>query len=133
RVLEFVRTTMLPIRRFTAERFDGDGAAMLLAGNTLHTDLTPDSALGGFFGWLLAMLAQTVGFPVPEGGAGQLTASLVRRLEKAGGQVRCDAAVTEVAVQGGGATGVRLRSGELVEAKRAVLADVIATKLYLDL
>ena len=43
----------------------------------------------GLFGWLLAMLAQTVGFPVPEGGAGQLTDALLRRLASRGGRIEC--------------------------------------------
>ena len=133
RMLEFARSALLPVRRFTGERFTGQGAAILLAGNTLHTDLAPESALGGFYGWLLAMLGQTVGFPVPQGGAGELTNALVRRLRHAGGQVRCDTEVVSIDVQSGRATGVRLASGEQIVAKRAVLADVIATRLYRDL
>jgi phytoene dehydrogenase-like protein len=132
-LLEFVRSTLLPVRRFAAERFRGEGAAMLLAGNTLHTDLSPESALGGFYGWLLAMLAQTVGFPVPQGGSGELTAALVRRFQRLGGELRCDAAVTEVVIRDGAATGVRLASGEEVPAGRGVIADVIAPRLYRDL
>jgi phytoene dehydrogenase-like protein len=71
------------------ERFSGDGGPALLSGNMLHTDLTPDSALGGFFGWLLCMLGQTYGFPVPAGGAGQLTRAMVDRFVAAGGVIQC--------------------------------------------
>ncbi len=133
RIMDFARTAVLPVRRFTAERFKGDGAAMLLAGNTLHTDLTPDSAIGGFYGWLLAMLAQTIGFPVPEGGSGALTASLVRRMEGLGGQIRCGAEVTEIVIRNGTAVGVRLASGEEIFAKRGIIADVVAPTLYRNL
>ena len=52
------------------EEFSGDGAALLLTGLALHTDLAPDSSASSIFGWLLAGLGQQVGFPVPEGGAG---------------------------------------------------------------
>lgn len=130
RLLDLARTALLPVRRLAQERFQGEGAAMLLAGNTMHTDLSPESALGGFYGWMLAMLAQTVGFPVPEGGSGALTAALVRRLEATGGRVRCDAEVSEIVVRSGAATGVRLADDEHIDASRAVLADVIATRLY---
>ena len=131
-VMDLVRTTLLPVRRLAAERFDGEGAAMLLAGNTLHTDLSPDSTLGGFYGWMLAMLAQTVGMPVPEGGAGCLTDALVRRLESRGAHLRCGARVERVLVRNGRVTGIRLASGEEVSAG-VVLADVVAPTLYLDL
>ena len=47
------------------ERFDGAGAALLLEGNAMHSDVPPDAAGSGVFGWLLAMLGQDVGFPVP--------------------------------------------------------------------
>jgi phytoene dehydrogenase-like protein len=75
-------------------------------------------------------LAQHVGFPVPRGGAGQLTAALVRRLEAAGGQIRCHTPAVRVIVRKGRATGIRTAGGEEIEATRAVLADVSAPDLY---
>ncbi|PRY38654.1 phytoene desaturase family protein [Umezawaea tangerina] len=131
--LRFARMAVQPVRRFGDERFRGDGAKILLAGNALHTDLGPDQAGGAVFGWLLAMLGQEVGFPVPRGGAGELVAALVRRLESRGGRVECGRPVREVVVAGGRALGVRDAQGGLVRARRAVLADVPAPALYLDL
>src|SRR5260221_13480500 len=106
---------------------------MLLAGSTLHTDLSPQAALGGLFGWMLTMLGQTVGYPVPEGGAGRLTEALVARLVSRGGQLRCRAEVTEVVVRDGTAVGVGLAGGERVRAAPAAVADVIAPELSRDL
>ena len=57
----------------------------------VHTDLLPESASSAIYGWLLSSLAQQVGWPVPVGGAGELTAALVRRLEANGGRVECGA------------------------------------------
>lgn len=128
--LRFARQSLLPVRRLAKEEFTGAGAALLLAGSALHADLTPESAGSGTFGWLLAMLGQQVGFPVPEGGAGELTAALVRRLHNRGGRVECNAPVTSVVVRNGRAVGVRLADGREVEARRAVLADVTAPLLY---
>jgi len=129
----FARFAMLPVRRLAAEHFGGRGAAMLLAGNAQHADLSPDSPLSGIFGWLLCCLGQQHGYPVPEGGAGQLTAALVRRLEHAGGSVRCNAEVDRVVVRGGRAVGVHTVTGDDIDASRAVLADVGAPALYLRL
>lgn len=127
--LRFIRTALLPVRRLAAERFAGPGAAMLLAGNTLHTDLTPESTLGGFYGLVLAMLAQTVGFPVPVGGSGSITDALIDRLHDRGATVRCRAEVTAVEIAGGRARGVQLADGERVRAD-VVVADVAAPLLY---
>ena len=129
----FLRTMLLPIRRFGEEHFRGEGGPRLLAGNALHTDLTADVAIGGFYGWFLCCLGQDVGFPCPEGGAGELTRALVARLESRGGHVRCDTAVERIAVRGGKAAGVLLPDGEEVIARHAVLADVSAPALYLRL
>jgi phytoene dehydrogenase-like protein len=54
----------------------------------------------------------------------------VRRLADRGGRVDCGRPVTEVLVAGGVAVGVRDGAGELVRARRAVLADVPAPLLY---
>ncbi|CCH31088.1 phytoene desaturase family protein [Saccharothrix espanaensis] len=131
--LRFARMVAQPVRAFGDERFAGDGAKILLAGNALHTDLGPDHAGGAVFGWLLAMLGQDVGFPVPQGGAGELARALVRRLDARGGRVECGRPVSRVVVADGRALGVRDAHGEFVRARRAVLADVPAPPLYLDL
>jgi phytoene dehydrogenase-like protein len=131
--MRFARFALLPVRRFGEETFDGDGAPALLAGNALHTDLSPESAGSAIYGWLLCMLGQTVGFPVPAGGSGALVDALCARLRDAGGTLRLEAAVTAIDVDDHGrACGVRLGSGETIPAD-AVLADVDAPQLYRDL
>ncbi|POX42257.1 FAD-dependent oxidoreductase [Streptomyces sp. Ru73] len=131
--LRLARSLVLPVRRFGEEEFRGEGGRLLLAGNALHADLAPEAAGSGGYGWLLSMLGQAVGFPVPVGGAGGLTDALVRRLTRRGGVLRCGERVTEVEVRGGRAVGVRTADGERVPAERAVLADVPAPALYRDL
>ncbi|WP_199440834.1 phytoene desaturase family protein [Umezawaea beigongshangensis] len=131
--LRFARTLTQSVRAYADERYTGEGARLLLAGNAMHTDLGPDQSGSAVFGWLLAMLGQDVGFPVPEGGAGQLTAALVRRLEDRGGRVECGRPVVKVLTARGLALGVRDAHGVDVRARRAVLADVNAPALYLGL
>ena len=131
--LRFARFATQPLRRWTDESFNGVGAASLMAGNALHTDLGPDAAGGAVYGWLLAMLAQTVGFPVPVGGAGRLTDALVARLRDRGGQLVCGAAVSQVVVRNGRATAVRTADGDEHPAARAVLAAIDAPQLFTSL
>lgn len=132
-LVRFARFCLLPVRRMGEEEFVSPQARRLLAGAALHADFFPESTLSGFFGWLMCALGQKWGFPVPAGGAGELSGSMVRRLQARGSQVVCDAAVTEIVVEGGRAVGARLADGEVVGADRAVLADVSAPLLYRSL
>lgn len=115
------------------EMFRGEGGPLLLAGCALHTDLTPDSTGSGVFGWALAMLGQSFGFPVAAGGAQRLTDALTARLLARGGRIECGVRVDRVAVASGRAVGVRCAGGGVWRARRAVLADVPAPALLLDL
>ncbi|WP_392426116.1 phytoene desaturase family protein [Barrientosiimonas humi] len=131
--LGLVRELLSPVRTVLDSELRGTAPRLLLAGNALHADIPLDSPGSGLMGLLLTMLAQDVGFPVPRGGAGQLTGAMGRRLEQRGGQLRTDARVEQVLVERGRAVGVRLAGGEVVRAGRAVLADVSAPALYGDL
>jgi phytoene dehydrogenase-like protein len=131
--LEFVRTMLTPAADLGRTRFGGAGPGLLIAGNAAHSDIPMDAPGSGLMGLLLVMLAQTVGYPVPEGGAGNLARALVRRLESRGGELRCSARVTAIDVSGGRAVGVRTESGENIMARRAIVADVLATRLYREL
>lgn len=132
-VARLARHAALPVRRMAEERFEGIGGRLLLGGSALHADLCPEAAGSGLYGWLLCCLGQTYGFPVPEGGAGQLTAALVRRLEAHGGRVTGETRVTGIVVRAGRAVAVRTAGGDEIEARRAVVADVAAPHLFLDL
>ncbi|MEV6962138.1 NAD(P)/FAD-dependent oxidoreductase [Streptomyces sp. NPDC051207] len=128
--LRLARALVLPVRRLGEEEFRGEGGRLLLAGNALHADLAPEAAGSGGFGWLMSMLGQTHGFPVPAGGSGALTEALVRRLRTRGGVLSCGRRVTRVVVRGGRAVAVRTADGATVSAGRAVLADVSVPALY---
>jgi hypothetical protein len=119
-LLRLARQMVLPVRSLGNLSFAGDGAKVLLGGLALHADLGPEQAASGAFGWLLAMLAQQYGFPVPVGGAQRITDALVHRF---GGEVRCGTPVDRVVVAGGRTLGVSCVDGRMVQARRAVLCD----------
>jgi phytoene dehydrogenase-like protein len=81
-------------------------------------------------GYLLIMMAQDGGFPVPVGGAGQLTAALVSRATGAGARIECSRPVEGIEVRGGRAVAVRTSDGATVRVRRAVIADTSAPQLY---
>jgi phytoene dehydrogenase-like protein len=128
--LAALRLFLVSVRRLGEERFGGEAGRVLLAGNALHADFSPEAAGSGLFGLLMTMLAQTVGFPTPKGGAGRLADAMVDRLGSLGATVRTDAEVVSVIVRQGRAVGVRLADGQEVPARRAVIADVSAPALY---
>ena len=131
--LRLARRLLLSVRELASELFRGEGAALLMAGCALHTDLSPEEAGGGVYGWLLAMLGQESGWPVPVGGAQKITDALVARIEQHGGKIVYEAPAERVLVARGRAMGVRTAGGVDYRARKAVLADVPAPALYLDM
>jgi phytoene dehydrogenase-like protein len=127
--LQFVRTLLTPAAELGRNRFGGIGPVVLMAGNAGHADIPLDAPGSGLMGLLLAMLGQSVGFPVPEGGAGRLAEALAARFTARGGQISCDAEVIGIDVAGGRVAGVRTAT-ERIRAHRAVIADVAAPHLY---
>ena len=84
-------------------------------------------------GYLLIMMAQDGGFPVPVGGPGRLTAALVHRAASAGAQIDCQRPVSAIDVKGGRAVAVRTADGGTVRVRRAVIANTSAPQLYQSL
>ncbi|MFT3772030.1 MAG: NAD(P)/FAD-dependent oxidoreductase [Minicystis sp.] len=132
-LLRLARVALSSGRGYATSLFRTEAARRVIPGLALHTDVGPDDPMGAVVGFMLAVLASSGGFPVPEGGAGALTRALVARITEAGGQLRCGARVEEILVRGGRAAAVRLTSGEEIEATRAIVADVAAPALYLKL
>lgn len=131
--LRLLRFLLLPATRMGQELFHSEAARLLMLGNAMHADVPLDAPGSGAFGYLLTMLGQDGGFPVPEGGAGQLSAAMARRAEAAGAQIRTGERVEAIEVHDGRAVAVRTATGLRVRARRAVVADVSAPTLYRDL
>lgn len=127
-MLRFVRFMALPARVMARETFHSTAARCLLLGNAMHGDTPLDAPVSGAMGYLLTMLGQDVGFPVPKGGAGRLTDALVRRVGAA--ELRCGSPVTRIGVRNGRATTVHTASGDTIRATRAIIADTSAPMLY---
>lgn len=132
-MLPTVQMLLQPVEEVARRRFSTEAARVLLCSGISHTDLSVDSTGSTPMTLILAMLAQSVGMPVPVGGAGRLTDGLVRLLDEAGGSVRCGDAVTKVAVERGRAIGVETASGGYVRARHAVLADTGPNPLFREM
>ena len=127
--LGFVQAMLTPASDVGRVRFGGVSPRILIAGNAGHSDIPLDAPGSGLMGILMSMLGQTVGFPVPEGGAGELARALAVRFESLGGEIRTSHEVVRIDVDRGRVTGVRTRQ-ESFRASRAVVADVVAPNLF---
>jgi phytoene dehydrogenase-like protein len=130
--LDFVRELLAPMREVADQRFRSDGAKMLLAANAGHADIAMDGVGSTVMGWLLAMIGQHLGYPVPVGGAGCLSGAMARRLESVGGRIVTGCRAERVMVRDRRAVAVRTPGGE-VRVRQAVVADVSAPALYGEL
>jgi phytoene dehydrogenase-like protein len=111
------------IEAFGLDVFDGaTRPTAWLAGSAQHSGLAPSTAGSGAFGFLLALLAHSHGWPFPAGGQQRLTDALLGIASREGVKVRCNAQVARVVVRRGRAVGVTLRSGEELSAR-----DVVTT------
>jgi phytoene dehydrogenase-like protein len=128
--LDLIRTLLTPAADPSLWAFDGDGPRLLLAGNAGHADIPLHAPLSGLMGLLMTMLGQTLGFPVPEGGAGALASALARRFESRGGEIRRATPAQRVVVDGGRAVAVESEDGTRTTVRRAVVAAVVAPILY---
>jgi len=72
---------------FACSHFHADEARALLAGNAAHSFLPLDAPLTAGFALFLAILGHAVGWPIAKGGAGNLGAALVSKLQSLGGGV----------------------------------------------
>ncbi len=122
-----------PANAMAEQLFVGEAPRTLLLGNAMHADIPPDAPGSGVMGFLMAMLGQDVGWPVPVGGSGEMTAALVRRARAAGAQIECGREVSRIQVRGGRAVGVTTADGSSVRVRRAVVANVTAPRLFCDL
>ncbi len=113
----------MAVADLVAEFFDSDPLrATIAARGIFGTFLGPWSA-----GSALVLLLRAAADPAPAGsirfpmgGAGAITAAMAGAAQEAGVDIRTDAAVSEIRVKDGVATGVVLASGEEIAAKAVV-------------
>ncbi len=126
------RFAMQSLRSWSTEWFEQEAVRMFLGTFSLHANVAPDQAGGGQIAWMFDSIIQEFGNRVVRGGMGNLALTLARRLEELGGSVRTGARVSKILVSNGRAVGVRLESGEEIEAG-LIASNVDPRTLTLDL
>ena len=113
---------LAPYGRVLESRLHSDLTRGPVAAFAAHASASPSTPAGAPFAFWQAVYHR-FGQWHAVGGAGALTAALVRRLEALGGSVRCDAPVARIDAAGGRVRSVALESGE------RVAADVVVTAM----
>lgn len=117
--LEAARMILQPVSALADELFESDGAKAWLYGSALHGDVAPDASGSAVFGSYLNLLGHAVGWPVAEGGSGNITSALVSYLNSLGGELRVNAPVERVLAEHGRVRGV-VAGGEVFRANVGV-------------
>jgi phytoene dehydrogenase-like protein len=132
-LVEFAGGLLASCRDWATEAFESPSSHGLFAPWVLHTGLGPDAAGSGFMAQVIVVATELGGMPVPRGGGVRLVEALAGIVRNAGGSCETGRGVERILVSAGRATGVRTRDGEVVEAERAVLANVTPQQLYSEL
>ena len=122
--LSFARFLTLSPRQYQTETFTSGQVQAMLGAWGMHLDFAPDIAGGAVFPYLEGMAGQAFGMVLGRGGADTMIRAMVRAIRARGGVVETGASVAQIVHAGGKATGVVLKDGRAITAKRAVIAGV---------
>jgi phytoene dehydrogenase-like protein len=129
-VADTARLLVASPRDWLDENFENEKLKAMMAVWGMHLDFAPDCAGGALFPYLESMANQNFGMALGQGGADTIVSAMVRAIAAAGGEVRLNAPVQSIAVERGAATAVVLTSGERLDAKRAVIANLHPRVLF---
>ncbi|NLS06041.1 NAD(P)/FAD-dependent oxidoreductase [Rhizobium sp. P32RR-XVIII] len=111
-------------RDFLDARFKHVKLKTMMAAWGLHLDFPPDVAGGALFPYLESMASQAFGMVIGKGGADTIITAMTSLLTAKGGELILNAPVESIRVSGGRATGVALADGRILEAQKAVIANI---------
>jgi phytoene dehydrogenase-like protein len=129
---DILRYTLMPARNYIQEQFESPKVQGLLAFFAMQTKTTLDQP-GSVLGLWELPWSHTTGVHRPRGGMGAVSDAIARAFERNGGRIALNAHVEEILVHDGCATGVRIRGGETVKARRAVVAAISPLRTFLQL
>jgi phytoene dehydrogenase-like protein len=121
---ELWRVIQMSSHDHLCELFETDEVRMHFARVAGENLVSPDEKATGIGMYVFLGFLERFGFGVAQGGAGSLTAALIRCIEDHGGAVIASAPVREVTASGGRATGVILDDGTRHSAKDGIIGAI---------
>ncbi len=128
--LDMARFLTMPTRVWADVHFEDPKVKTTLAAWGMHLDFPPDVAGGALFPYLESMANQAFGMVIGQGGADMMIRAMTGYLAELGGALHLNAAAAEVLRDGKRATGIRLTDGQVISARRAVIANVTPRILF---
>jgi phytoene dehydrogenase-like protein len=118
-------------RGWLETRYQSELVRALFAPWVLHTGLGPEAAYSGQMAKVIAFALEVAGAPIVKGGARNALTAFERLIRDHGGEIILGADVERVVVDGsGGARGVRLVGGKVIDATKGVICSVTPNQLY---
>lgn len=121
---ELMRIMQCSMLDLVNEWFEHDKIKVHLLKFACETLVAPEEKGLGMILYMLPGFVHSYPSGMPVGGSGALSQALIRCLESHGAQLRTDATVEKIVVEGGRATAVRLAGGETIRAKTAVIGQI---------
>jgi len=121
---EMIRMLMMSYLDICNEWFESDKVRAALVRWVSETLAAPEEGGTGAFLLMMVPVIHRYGLGYAVGGSGSLTNALARAFRDLGGSIRTNAPVQKFLFTGSRVTGVQLESGELIEARQAVVADL---------
>ncbi len=133
KTLDLIRTMLTSPQDSLQYWFDSEFLKAPLARLAAEFGAPPSQKTIGI-GSMMMSMRHNPGMARPRGGTGALTKALVRLVEEKGGVVLCDRSVESVLIGNNGkAEGVRTSNGEEYRAKTAVISNIDARRLFLNM
>lgn len=120
-------------RQFAEHWFENEKVQALFIPWAFHLDFGPDVSGGAQFPFVEPPLDHRNGMAIAKGGISNLITSMIKALEKRGGQVLTQHPVEKVLVQNNRAAGVMLGNGKAIHAKKGVIGNITPTQLVTKL
>jgi beta-carotene ketolase (CrtO type) len=132
KALDFIRTMITSPEELLNEWFDTEIVKAPLARLAAEIGAAP-SQKGITPGLMMLAMRHHPGMARPRGGTGALTQALVKLVKDKGGVILTEQMVKEVLVDGDQAVGVRIAGGKEYRARKGVISNIDARRLFLQL
>jgi beta-carotene ketolase (CrtO type) len=123
---------MQTLRRWCDGLFESEALKAAFAAWACHVALSPDEEGSAAFAHDFAMVIQSEGNDVVEGGMQRLCEALAAVLREHGGGIRTSARVDKIRVQNGKASGVRLVDGEEIACDGPIACNANPARVILE-
>lgn len=127
----FFGEALVSARPYLETRYKSEEMRGLFAPWVLHCGLNPDNSYSGEMLKVIGFAMEAAGAPIVKGGARNAVKAFEALIGEQGGSIRTGADVERIVLDDAGrAMGVRLADGDLLTARRGVIASVTPNQLY---